>query len=153
MAIGIEEKRIEKNEDIENVIIENVKEIVDKRDLSPNQKLEAVVKIVERKSEIYSGPIPHPEHLRQYDEIEPGSAKLIIQMFIEQSKHRRKQEDKILDADIKGFARGQVFGFIILLLAIIGGFILIAFEKDGIGLASIITAIAGLSLSYFYGKK
>ena len=36
MAIGIEEKRIEKNEDIENVIIENVKEIVDKRDLSPN---------------------------------------------------------------------------------------------------------------------
>ena len=91
--------------------------------------------------------------MRQYDEIEPGSAKLIIQMFIEQSKHRRKQEDKILDADIKGFARGHVFGFIILLLAIIGGFILIAFEKDGIGLASIITAIAGLSLSYFYGKK
>ena len=36
MAICIEEKRIEKNEDIENVIIENVKEIVDKRDLSPN---------------------------------------------------------------------------------------------------------------------
>ena len=153
MAVDLEEKRTEENKDIENEILADVKEIFNKPELSEDQKAKAVVKVVASKSEIYSGPIPHPDHLRQYDEINPGSAKLIIQMFVEQSEHRRKQEDKTLDANIKGFALGQIFGFILLLVCLIGGFILVWFDKNAAGMTSIIVAVAGFALSYFYGKK
>ena len=156
IAIDLEEKHIElKNEEkkVENEILEDVKEIFNKSELSEDQKAKAVVKVVASKSEIYSGPIPHPDHLRQYDEISPGCAKLIIQMFVEQSEHRRGLDEKILDAEIKGYSRGQIFGFIILLICLIGGFILVWFDKNGAGMAAIIAAVAGFALSYFHGKK
>ena len=112
MALDLKEKSTEKDQleqvlekqdeletkDVENEILEDVKEIVNQKELSVDQMAQAVVKVVMNKKEVYAGPIPHPDHLRQYEEIVEGSADRLIKMAENQSEHRRNQEDKILNA-------------------------------------------------------
>ena len=77
------------------------------------------------------GPIPHPEILRGYDDLVSGAAARIIELAEEESAHRRKIENKALDANIalqeqnvviakqqnqvvnRSDILGQIFGFII----------------------------------------
>lgn len=48
--------------------------------LPPAQQQMAMAKL-----EMYSGPIPHPDILKQYDEINPGAAQLIIKNGVKNS--------------------------------------------------------------------
>ncbi len=68
----------------------------------------------------YSGPIPSPELLQQFNLVEPGLANRIVAMTEMEGDHRRAMEMKSLDAEIalkhRGFdqvRRGQFFGFAI----------------------------------------
>jgi uncharacterized membrane protein len=40
-------------------------------------------------TEMYSGPLPHPDMLKQYEEAVPGLAQVIVHQFSEQGTHRR----------------------------------------------------------------
>lgn len=51
------------------------------------QELKKIVQ-AEVREEVYSGPLPHPEHLKKYDEVYPGAAKIIIETFVKQYSHR-----------------------------------------------------------------
>lgn len=50
---------------------------------------------------MYSGPIPAPHFLKEYDEMDPGAAKQIIDNGVEESHHRRQMESRILDMNKK----------------------------------------------------
>lgn len=130
--------------------IEEVADIIDKSDLSNTQKMK-VMKIMGRKEE-YSGPIPHPNHLRQYEEIVPGSGDRLIKMTESQVIHRQNNENKIIDCEIKNKNRGQIFGFILALIGLLGGFSLIFYGKDGAGIGTLIGSVAVLVLAFIYGK-
>lgn len=49
----------------------------------------------------FSGPLPPPSLLQGYEDIQPGFAERIVIMAEGESKHRREQEEKALNADIK----------------------------------------------------
>src|SRR5438552_14400200 len=55
----------------------------------------------------FSGPIPSPETLSQYDKIVPGAANRIIQMAETQAEHRRQLEDRTSRSQIRQSSRGQ----------------------------------------------
>lgn len=118
--------------------------------LTEDQRVE-VMEIIGH-SEMYAGPIPHPDHLQRYEAIVPGSADRLIKMAENQSAHRQCEEAKVNDAIIKSRTRGQYFGFILVLVALIGGFALILSGKVGIGTATIIGSAATLALAFIYGK-
>ena len=64
-------------------------------------------------SQSFSGPLPHPDVLRKFNEIVPGAAERIIKMAEEQSAHRKELEKKVVDSDIARSKWGQILGFII----------------------------------------
>ena len=64
-------------------------------------------------SQSFSGPLPHPDVLRQFNEVVPGAAERIIKMAEEQSAHRKELEKKVIDSDISRSKWGQILGFII----------------------------------------
>jgi uncharacterized membrane protein len=66
-------------------------------------------------AESYVGPLPHPALLREFDDIYPGAAKTIIDTFHDQSHHRMKIEQKVIDSDIARSKWGQIIGGIIAL--------------------------------------
>lgn len=95
-------------------------------------------------SEQFRGPVPHPDTLRQYEEIVPGSAKSIIDSFITEGTHRRAREvrevamcEEWARADIHLQNRGQIFGFIIAIIGVGGG----------LAVAATVSPAAGASVS------
>lgn len=61
-------------------------------------------------SEVFSGPIAHPRHLRAYEEIVPGSADRIISMAEERNQHHIEMDKKIADAEIRDRRLGMICG-------------------------------------------
>lgn len=59
--------------------------------------------------ERFSGPIPHPRHLAQYDQVVPGSAATIIGMAHDNLVHNQKLQAQALAADIDGGKFTAVF--------------------------------------------
>lgn len=68
--------------------------------------------------ERFSGPIAHPRHLREYDQIVPGSADRIIRMAEGALTHAQSMQEKALEADIKDAQAGRLYGFIALITLI-----------------------------------
>jgi uncharacterized membrane protein len=69
-----------------------------------------------------------------------------------QSAHRESLEAKVVAGNIANQARGSIFAFIICLVALIGGFTLIATGKSASGLAAIISSLGALAGVFIYGK-
>lgn len=82
-------------------------------------------KTIQLKEQHFRGPIPDPDSLARYDEIEAGLASRLVKMAEDESVHRRSLEVKHMDAQIhdldaiRSEARlGQVFALAIGLVAI-----------------------------------
>lgn len=112
----------------------------------------------------FSGPLPPPEILARYDEILPGAAGRVITMAENQSHHRRELESKTIEAQIdddraqrKETLRGQVFGFLVAIVAITGGVLSVCLAPGLPGgvTGSIIGGggVASLVYAFRYGKK
>lgn len=89
----------------------------------------------------FSGPLPPPEMLAQYEAVLSGGADRIVKMAEDQSSHRRRLE-----------SRGQIFGFSLALVAILGGIGLILDGRSAEGLVPLIGALAGLVGLFIYGE-
>jgi uncharacterized membrane protein len=100
----------------------------------------------------FSGPIPHPDILVKYNDAHPGAADRIIAMAEKQAAHRQELERTVVNTNCHTAKRGPIYGFIICMTAIGGGVYLIQLGKSAAGLASIITALASLSIVFIYGR-
>jgi len=85
------------------------------------QKQEIKKLALEAVAEVFSGPLPPPHILSQYNQIVPGAAERIITMAESQSQHRQRIEDKVIESDIRNSRLGLHYGLIIGLVAVIGG--------------------------------
>ena len=101
----------------------------------------------------YSGPLPHPDILQQYDRIVPNGAERIFAQFELQSAHRQRIETKVINSN--SFV--QIFGAISALLlggvAIGGGLLLVHEGKSLEGFGAFFAGLASLVGVYIYGKK
>jgi len=82
----------------------------------PKAKRQEMVKAVVSITKIHSGPLPPVELIRGYEEIYPGSAKLIFDVFEKQANHRIKMEDTVITSSQRQSGRGQILAFIIAIL-------------------------------------
>ncbi len=100
----------------------------------------------------FQGPLPPPEILERYSQIVPNGADRIVAMAESQIRHRQSLESVVVQGNVTAQRRGQVMGFTLGLVAILGGIGLIAFDKDPQGLATIITAFVALAGVFIYGR-
>ena len=126
--------------DTENKDLIEINNIVDEVERLPQEQRQVVL----QKLEFYQGDLPHPDILKGYQDLDSDAAKKIIDNGIAESQHRREMEDKYLSGNIASHKLGQLFGFIIALVVIIGGIYLIATDKQIAG--SILTGTTALGL-------
>ena len=69
----------------------------------------------------FSGPLPPPAILKQYDEIEPGLANRIVCMAEKEQEHRHGCENKCVKADSRDSLLGIVSAFLICVSMIYAG--------------------------------
>ncbi len=101
----------------------------------------------------FSGPIPSPGILKQYNEIVPGAAERILKMAEEQSAHRRQLETKAVDSMSLNAMLGTAAGLLIALAFAAVAAYCIYKGANLTGLAMVIGDIAALLLAYLNGKK
>jgi uncharacterized membrane protein len=101
----------------------------------------------------WSGPLPPPKSLAQYEELLPGSADRILQMTEGQIAHRQELEKTVVVNDALIERRGQIISAITVVLAIILGALLIYADKDGWGFAVILSTVAGVGGTYLYSRN
>jgi uncharacterized membrane protein len=71
-------------------------------------------------SQQWSGPLPPPAALDQFNQIIPNGAERIMAMVEREQEHRIQAEAEILHATIKDTARGHWIGSIIAVVSIAG---------------------------------
>lgn len=103
--------------------------------------------------ERYSGPIPHPNILRQINDIVPGAAKQILDDAHGQTSHRQAMERKYLDAGIENSKRGQWFGFIVAMTVVLGSMGLIALGYSVWGFSLALFGLAALVGVFVYTQR
>ena len=115
--------------------------IINKNDLQ-----QAVLQVM--RAEMFTGPLPHPTHLKEYEAILPGAAERIMKMAEEQGKHRREIEKTVILSESKNSARGSWFAFIFGMSSIIIGSILLLLGKDIQGFGAMITGMAPILIAF-----
>ncbi len=101
----------------------------------------------------YSGPLPPPEMLQKYNEIEPGLVNRIVAMAEAQAHHRQTLEAKVISDRGINERRGALYGFVIALVVVIGSLGLLAAGMKIEGLTGLITTIAALAGVFVYGRR
>lgn len=117
-------------------------------ELPDNKKGEMIQKLEMSRSITYSGAVPPPEMLREFDKIIPNGADRFMKMAEEQSEHRRKIEQKIVESNVKNENLGLVFAFSISIIGLISAAIL-AYKGNNVGAGVFaIPALGGLVNSF-----
>jgi uncharacterized membrane protein len=119
----------------------------------PSQQQQSKQMGIQATAQSFSGPLPHPSILAEYDGIVPGAAERILTMAESQSQHRQNLERAVIESDIKNSRLGLHYGLLIGLTAVIGGTICIVsgYQIGG----SIIggTGLTGLVGVFVYGSR
>ena len=89
--------------------------------------------------------LPPPEILARYNEAVPTAAARILSLAERCTAHREGIEKAIVEAGIKDQRLRVFFAFGIAVLAIGGGIYLIAIDRNGYGIAAIISSLVPLS--------
>ena len=92
----------------------------------------------------YSGPIPHPQLLKEFNDVIPNGADRIMTMAEKQSGHRITLEEKVVNANNRDSFLCVVFAGVIALLIVLGAIFLIYNNKDVQGFSLLI----GASVAY-----
>ncbi len=67
---------------------------------TPQSEEERGILAFQRKEEHFSGPVPHPEIIREYESIYPGAAKQIFENWNKQVEHRQELEGLVIRSDL-----------------------------------------------------
>lgn len=116
--------------------------------VTPDQVSEIVTQEVSAQFRHWSGPLPSPDSLREFNEVVPGSASKIVDAFVEQGNHRRQLERQLVVGTERRADLGQrlVFTFLVLVV-VLGG--VVALAENGAAGALIITAGLGSGVALY----
>ena len=120
----------------------------------PQDKKRAVLIAVQRTlTKIYSGPLPDPETLSEYNKVMPNAAERIFSEFEEQGKHRRELEKHAIKSQFSQSNRGQNFAFIICISFLLVSGACIYLDHDWAGGALGLGSLTGLVTVFIKGKE
>lgn len=119
------------------------------RDVVPQRQLRDVSQRVTQVlvQENFSGPLPHPKHLREYNDIIPNGAERILAMAERVLDHNIASGKRSLDAEIADRKTGMIAGAILFGCLILGalGALFISASPVAPGLFLGTAAIGGVS--------
>lgn len=101
----------------------------------------------------HQGPLPSIGYFRDLQSIIQAGPKAIIDSFVKQSEHRRHIEKVTVESRARISERGQIFAFILILVALVGSFCLIGLGFQGAGLTAMFTALLSVVGLFIHGRE
>lgn len=122
-------------------------------------------------TQLYQGPIPHPDVLAKFDDRVPGTAERLINLAIEESAHRRKMEEMAMAANVSTQSRNvaiaeyqskavfhsdtisQILGAVVIASCVVGAVYLAVNGHEGIAALLCVVPTAALIQAFFIKRK
>ncbi len=122
-------------------------------DLPPGEESRKLLQILHQReiTQSFSGPLPPPLVLREYNAIIPGLAERIVAQAEQQTEHRIRLETRVINADILKSWAGLICGLIVSLTCIGSGVTCILYGHDWAGTTIATGAVVGLVSTFIYG--
>lgn len=109
---------------------------------------------------MFSGPLPHPEILEGYDQIQSGFAQRIVTLAEREAAHRQEIEKISAQQNVEAMRKtlmerriGQIFAFIVALAAITGAVYCASIGAYAVGSVIAGTAAVGMVSAFLYIRK
>lgn len=83
--------------------------------------------------ESYSGPLPHPKILAEYEQALPGTADRIVAMAEKEQEHRHNTQNEMIKVESRDSACGMVFAFVLSIACIIAAIVIICMVPNAAG--------------------
>jgi uncharacterized membrane protein len=125
---------------------------VERRPQGQNQNIRMVNTNIQR-TEAFSGPLPHPDHLERYGQIVNNGAERIFKMAESQMEHRMSMEKSLVQSDIHRSDRGLLYGFIIALVVTAGGVCITLLDKSIVGFITLLTPLCTIVGLFIYNRR
>lgn len=89
--------------------------------------------ITSYREEVFIGPFPHPDILKGYGELDPTIPGKIIDMAMEESKHRRAIDSTIVKWQVRAYFIHNIFAIIAMCIILFVGsfFMMEGYAKEG----------------------
>ncbi len=101
----------------------------------------------------FSGPLPPPEVLEGYNKILPNAAERILVLAEGEAKHRRGIEDRVVKHNVCLAHLGQVFGFLLGAIGLLGGVYCVAIGQAWGGVGIVSGSLVSLVSVFVWGNK
>ena len=124
--------------------------------LPSNKRVNAakrLISVTQTTQTTYSGPIPPAEELANYEKVVEGSASMLINQVVGQTSHRQEVEKLIIQKSFSQEKRGQIFAFLIGLIAMGIGTYLTMNGHDVVGGTVFGTTVVALTTVFIVGRK
>jgi uncharacterized membrane protein len=132
--------------DAPSPVVENVSGKIEPSDARAPFALSRRVTI---ESASFSGPLPTPSILAEYDDVVPGLAREIVDQWKAETRHRHETVTSIRGTDHEAMLnyyeaerRGQTFSMVAILGVLAVAIVAIAFDRPAVGVASLLTGAA-----------
>lgn len=126
---------------------DELERVLTKGERAPTKELARIIRQF-----VFSGPLPPPQILKGYNEIIPGAAERIMCMAERQAQHRQGIERDSLNAEIRDGRRGQLFGFILAMTAVLGAIYCFSMGYTTGGSVIGLSTVTGLVSVFVYGR-
>lgn len=93
-------------------------------------------------SEYYSGPLPHPRHLSQYDQIIPNGADRVMNMAESSLAHNQSLHGQMVTGEIKDRSVGMWMGFASFVILVLCALIVMMKTGSTVGAGLFLAAAA-----------
>lgn len=103
--------------------------------------------------EQFSGPMPHPRHLREYEDILPGSAERILSMAERALAHHATMDSAALNAAVDDRKRGMRFGLWAFIASLLTSILLAYLGLTEVAIAALGTTVIGAVAVFVQGRK
>ncbi|MBC7818737.1 MAG: DUF2335 domain-containing protein [Planctomycetaceae bacterium] len=101
----------------------------------------------------FSGPLPPPQILQEYNRIVPGSANRIIAMAEKQADHRRRLETQVISSDVTNSRVGLICGLLIGLGGLVAATIIAIYGNPQAGVGMGFVTLGSLVGVFVYGSR
>lgn len=101
----------------------------------------------------YSGPVPPPAVLQEFERTLPGAANRILALAEAQARHRQSLEARLAGAKIRTQHRGQWLAFLVVLVGMGCGTWLAATGRELYGLASVLAPLTAAAALFVFNRR
>lgn len=114
----------------------------DTDDVTEKKMVRAVAKVMQSE---FSGPIPPPSIIKEYEAILPGAAERIMSMAEMQSAHRQDMEREIISTESRDSLLGIICAFILGIGCIVAAIVIVVLVPENAGaISGSILGVAGM---------